>query len=108
MEYMKGAFENWIRVTPRSNGTSYSKETISGYISSLKTHAAKLSDLTLDSTDLFTYDSIEGFDRAYAQIKGSAYFDEINKSYHRIFSSALQIYRKFLQSNSLHEEDYML
>ena len=108
MGYMKGAFENWIRVTPRSNGTSYSKETISGYISSLKTHAAKLSDLTLDSTDLFTYDSIEGFDRAYAQIKGSTYFDEINKSYHRIFSSALQIYRKFLQSNSLHEEDYML
>lgn len=108
MGYMKEAFENWIKVTPRNNGTSYSKETIAGYVSSLKTHAAKLSDLMLNSTDLFVYDNLEDFDRIYDQIKNSAYFDEINKSYHRIFSSALQIYRRFLESNTLREEDDMI
>ena len=44
---MKNSFETWIKEKNRSNGARYSKETISGYISSLKTHASKLSDISL-------------------------------------------------------------
>lgn len=108
MGYMQDAFENWIKLTPRSNGTPYSKETVSGYMSSLRTHAAKLSDVELEKTDLFYYDSLESFDIAYETIKNSTDFDEINKSYHRIFSSALLVYRKFLQSIASFGEELML
>lgn len=108
MGYMKGAFEDWLKTIPRNNGTPYSKETISGYVSSLKTHTAKLSDLTIENTDLFYCDSLNEFDKIYRLIRSSVYYEGINKSYHRIFSSALQMYRKFLESNKVNKGDEML
>lgn len=107
MEYLREAFENWINGAARNNGTPYSKESVSNYISSLKSHAAKLLDLNLGNTDLFYYTDINDFDGVYNQIKSSAYFDTINTSYHRIFSSALKIYRRFLQSYKSHKGEYM-
>ena len=108
MEYMRDRFEAWIKNTPQNNGNPYSKETISGYVSSLKTHAAKLSDLTLEKTDLFYYDDVNEFESIYRLIRASAYFEDINKANHRIFSSALNAYRRFLKANGVHEVDFMV
>ena len=96
MGYMKEQFENWIGEIGRKDGSAYSKETISGYISSLRTHASRLSDIQIENTDLFYYDSLDRFKPVHAAIKASKDFDRINKEYHRIFSSALKMYEKFL------------
>ena len=96
MANMKESFENWISSIKQNNGKPYSRETISGYISSLRTHAARLSDVSLKTADLFEIDSIDDFRPIYKAIKTSADFDRINKEYHRIFSSALRIYERFL------------
>ena len=96
MGYMKEQFENWIGELKRKDGSTYSRETISGYISSLRTHASRLSDIRIDNTDLFYYDSLDEFKPVYVAIKASEDFDRINKEYHRIFSSALKMYEKFL------------
>ena len=96
MGYMKEQFENWIVELKRKDGSTYSRETISGYISSLRTHASRLSDIRIDNTDLFYYDSLDEFKPVYVAIKASEDFDRINKEYHRIFSSALKMYEKFL------------
>ena len=94
MGYMKEQFENWIGEIGRKDGSAYSKETISGYISSLRTHASRLSDIQIEYTDLFFYDSLDRFKPVHAAIKASKDFDRINKEYHRIFSSALKMYEK--------------
>ena len=96
MGYMKEQFENWIGELKRKDGDTYSRETISGYVSSLRTHASRLSDIRIDNTDLFYYDSLDEFKPVYVAIKASEDFDRINKEYHRIFSSALKMYEKFL------------
>ena len=98
MANMRAQFEKWINSTPKENGTPYSRETISGYISSLRGHAAKLTDIRLDSTDLFNIDNLDEFNSVTARIIKSRDFAKINESYHRIFSSALQVYRRFLAS----------
>lgn len=96
MGYMKEQFESWIGEIKRNDGSTYSRETISGYISSLRTHASRLSDIQIDNTDLFYYDSSDKFKPVYVTIKASGDFDRINKEYHRIFSSALKMYDRFL------------
>lgn len=100
MGYMKEDFENWIKSSLKPNGKSYSKETISGYIASLRSHASKLTDIRLEHTDLFNIDNITEFSKVNSIIHGSKDFVKINLSYHRIFSSALLAYEKFLQEKS--------
>lgn len=97
MSYKKDEFENWIKSAVRPNGKNYSKETISGYISSLRSHASKLTDVQLANTDLFNIDSLSEFIKVSTAIRDSEDFTKINLSYHRIFSSALVAYEKFLQ-----------
>ena len=92
MGYIREPFEEWIATVKRDNGKPYSKETISSYISSLKTHASKLTDIELDSTDLFNIDSLDSFKPIYKRIKESVDFVRINEAYHRVFSSALSVY----------------
>lgn len=101
LSYMKDAFEQWIKSTVNNNGKTYSEETVSGYIASLKNHASKLTDIHLDNTDLFSIVNINDFSKAYSIIKQSADYNEINKLYHRIFSSALSAYERFLSEASV-------
>ena len=96
MAYMMDQFESWMKSTRRANGSVYSQETISGYISSLKTHASKLKDVTLPYTDLFNICSLEEFNPVYEKIQNSADYKTVNEAYHRIFSSALKAYQNFL------------
>lgn len=104
MAYMREAFENWIKEQRQRDGSGYSRETVSGYISSLRTHASRLSDVHIDSTDLFNYDSIDAFMPVSATIKASRDYNKINKEYHRIFSSALSMYERFLKQLKEKEE----
>lgn len=73
MSYMKEEFGNWIKSSLKSNGKSYSRETISGYIASLRSHACKLTDIHLDYTDLFNIDNISEFTKVYSKFTYTRY-----------------------------------
>ena len=64
MSYMLDSFKNWIKNKKRDDGTYYSDETISNYITSLKKHANKLTDISLENCDLFNIDTLAEFDEA--------------------------------------------
>lgn len=103
MTYMREPFKKWIAELRMNNGKLYSKETISSYVTSLRTYASKLTDIKIDSPDLFNIDSIESFIPVYEKIKASTEFERVNKEYHRIFSSALIMYEKFLTEKSINQ-----
>lgn len=99
MSYMMDRFVRWISEKKRKSGSPYSKETISNYVTALKTYSVKLTDLKLDNNDLFFVDNVKEFTHVYETIRESRFYDEINRSYHRIFSSAIEMYKMFLEES---------
>ena len=91
MANMKNRFIEWMQSTPRKNGDTYSKETINNYVKALEGYTAKLSGLHLKHLNLFEIDTAEDFEDARSMIISHKEYEQINMSYHRIFSSALQI-----------------
>lgn len=98
MAYMKDAFEKWLETLKRESGESYSKVTIGNYIEVIKNYCKKLDGLDIPSSDLFNIDSAEKFDDTLKIIKSHPDYNRINESYHRIFSSGLNMYKQFLES----------
>ncbi|GEM_PF-2223231 len=92
-------FEEWLRKKKRSNGEDYSEETISNYVTSLKGHLNKLDNLSLENTNLFTINDLSELKNAVKEIKNNPGYAALNDKYHRIVSSALSMYEKFLTEN---------
>lgn len=97
MANMKNKFIEWMQSAQRKNGDPYSKETINNYVKALEGYTTKLSGLPLMHLDLFEIDTAKDFDDARSMIISHKDYEQINMSYHRIFSSALQIYSSFLR-----------
>ncbi len=98
MGYMKTEFEKWLSSLVKKDGSHYSKETQSNYITALKSYPGKMTGLNLDISDLFHIDDLDNYDRIYQIITGDSKFESFNNGYHRIFSSALIMYRNFLEA----------
>lgn len=97
MANMKNKFIEWMQSTQRKNGDPYSKETINNYVKALEGYTTKLSGLPLMHLDLFEIDTAKDFEDARSMIISHKDYEQINMSYHRIFSSALQMYSSFLR-----------
>ena len=95
--YMKEKFIEWLKNRKRNNGEPYSKETISNYIKALEQYSSKLDGISLKSKDLFNIDDLNDFNVAKEIICNHADYEQLNIAYHRVFSSALQMYQFFLQ-----------
>lgn len=95
--YMKEKFIEWLKNRKRNNGEPYSKETISNYIKALEQYSSKLDGISLKSKDLFNIDDLNDFNVAKEIICNHADYEQLNIAYHRVFSSALQMYQIFLQ-----------
>lgn len=100
MAYLKDDFEKWISSLQRKNGESYSKETINNYIGVIKNFCNKLNNLNIPSLDLFNIDSSDEFELIFETIKNHPEYEQINKSYHRSFSSGLVMYQRFLSEQA--------
>ena len=100
MAYLKDDFEKWISSLQRKNGESYSKETINNYIGVIKNFCNKLNNLNIPSLDLFNIDSSDEFELIFETIKNHPEYEQINKSYHRSFSSGLLMYQRFLSEQA--------
>ena len=98
MAYLKNEFEKWIKSIKRNNGELYSNVTISNYIGVIKNYCKKLDNLPIDSTDLFYVDSSTHFDRIHKEILNHPSFEDVDKAYHRAFSSGLLVYKRFLET----------
>ncbi len=98
MANMKEQFILWMNANPRKNGDSYSKETINNYIKALESYSSKLEGIGAEYNNLFEFDTIDSFEKAKKIITSHRQFEQLNASYHRIFSSALQIYTTFLST----------
>ena len=105
MTYMKDSFEKWLSQQKSVNGKSYSKETVLNYVKALKSYSAKLQNISLTETDLFNIDNSKDFELTTELIKNSDNYSTINDTYHRIFSSALNAYQKFLDDSSNSKSD---
>ena len=98
MVYLKNEFEKWIKSIKRNNGEPYSNETINNYISVIKNYCKKLDNLSIDSPDLFYVDNSTDFDKIHKEILSHPSFEDVNKAYHRAFSSGLLVYKRFLET----------
>lgn len=92
----KMAFSEWLQNRKKGSGEQYSKAAADNYIKALETYCEKLTGLNLPESDLFEFDSLTSFDAAKQQIISHPDYDAFNKSFHRIFSSALVLYSEFL------------
>lgn len=100
MTNTKEQFASWMNNVSRKNGASYSKETINNYIKALESYAQKLNGLEIEHKDLFEYDTLDSFNKVKNVIVSHHEYEQLNISYHRIFSSALQAYTSFLSNSN--------
>lgn len=95
---LKADFQAWMKKQKKSNGESYSPNTINAYTTALKNATARLG---LDDgvySDLFYYTSTDEFEAAHKTILAVPNFDEVdtaagNKSY----SNGMVLYGRFLR-----------
>ncbi len=95
---LKADFQAWMKKQKKSNGESYSPNTINAYTTALKNATARLGLDDSVYSDLFYYTSTYEFEAAHETILAVPNFDEVdtaagNKSY----SNGMVLYGRFLR-----------
>lgn len=97
-DYLKTAFQNWMKRQRKSNGDEYKASTISQYTNALKNSTEKLKLENIHITDMFYYTTIESFNEIYEIIKNAPNFKDIDiNAGNAAYSQGLFLYSKFLQ-----------
>ncbi len=96
MSDLNDQFEEWLSNKKKNDGSNYSPKTIANYIWSLQKDVSKLSDVQFDNSNLFYVNNIEVFSEMKKQIEASADFEKVKASQNNTFSSALDMYKEFL------------
>ena len=95
---LKSEFQNWMRKQKKSNGESYSRNTIGSYTSALKNATLKLELGDLVYSDLFSYTSFEDFEAARKIICDAPNFNEIDiAAANKAYSNGMILYARFLK-----------
>ena len=94
----KSDFQAWMKKQKKTNGESYSPNTINAYTNALKNATAKLGLGDTVLTDLFFYTTEDEFDIAHKAILSAPNFEKVdaaagNKSY----SNGMLTYARFLK-----------
>src|SRR4051794_18587409 len=93
----RNAYKDWMRAKKKSDGNSYSENTINTYISSLSSAPAKLTGVNLETNNLFEICSSEVFKVERVKIENAENFNEINeKAGNKAFQYALEYYLDLL------------
>lgn len=96
--YLKAAFQKWMKKQKKSDGKNYASSTVNSYTTALKNSTAKLLDINIEQTDLFHYSSLITFQKVYDQIIESPNFNEVDLSAgNKAFSCGMVLYRKYLE-----------
>jgi len=95
---LKADFQAWMKKQKKSNGESYSPNTINAYTTALKNATARLGLDDSVYTDLFYYTSIEEFEAAHRAILAAPNFDEVDMAAgNKAYSNGMVIYERFLK-----------
>ncbi|WP_340399536.1 AAA family ATPase [Paenibacillus sp. FSL H8-0079] len=98
MRNRKKNYTDWLRRKRKSNGQSYSENTISSYVSALTTAPARLSGVSLETTNVFEVDSVSEYSQLRLRMEQAQNFNEINeKAGNRAFQYSLAYYEEFLR-----------
>lgn len=94
----KKNYTDWLRRQRKSNGQPYSENTIHSYVSALTTAPARLSGVSLETTNVFEMDSVSEYAQLRSKMEQAQNFNEINeKAGNRAFQYSLAYYEEFLK-----------
>ncbi len=95
---LKSEFQAWMKTQKKSNGESYSINTISQYASRLKNATAQLELGSAVYSDLFAYTSYDEFEIARKKIIAAPNFEEVDISAgNKAYSNGMVQYARFLK-----------
>ena len=95
--YLRSDFKAWMQKQKKSNGESYSHNTINAYVTALKNATAKLNLGVEVHGDLFYYDSAEEYEKAHNMILSAPNFEQVDISAgNKAYSNGMVLYKKFL------------
>lgn len=95
---LKADFQAWMKKQKKSNGESYSPNTINAYTTALKNATARLGLDDSVYTDLFYYTSEDEFEAAHKTILAAPNFEEVDLAAgNKAYSNGMVIYGRFLK-----------
>jgi len=95
---LKSDFQAWMKKQKKSNGESYSANTINVYTTQLKNGTARLGLGTTIFSNLFFYTSYDEFEAAHQAILNAPNFDEIDAAAgNKAYSYGMILYARFLK-----------
>ena len=96
--YLKSEFKNWMEMQKKSDGNSYSSNTINSYITALKNASAKLQIDGIEKSDLFYYTTAEDFDAVHDILVSAPNFNEVDLAAgNKAYSCGMVLYERFLE-----------
>ncbi len=96
--YLKSDFQAWMKKQRKSNGESYSPNTINAYTTALKNATGRLGLGNSVYPDLFYYSSTEEFEVAHSIILDAPNFEEVDiAAGNKAYSNGMVIYARFLK-----------
>ena len=96
--YLKSDFQTWMKKQKKSNGESYSPNTINAYTTALKNATGRLGLGNSVYPDLFYYSSTEEFEVAHSIILNAPNFEEVDiAAGNKAYSNGMVIYARFLK-----------
>ena len=95
---LKADFQAWMKKQKKSNGESYSPNTINAYTTALKNATASLGLDDSVYSDLFYYTSTDEFEAAHEIILAAPDFDEVDAAAgNKAYSNGMVLYGRFLK-----------
>lgn len=94
---LKSNFQSWMTRQKKSDGGSYTPNTINAYTTALRNAPAKLGMGDAVNSDLFTYTSVGEFEVAHQAILAAPGFVELDMASNMSYSSAITHYTRFLK-----------
>jgi hypothetical protein len=95
---LKADFQAWMKKQKKSNGESYSPNTINAYTTALKNATARLGLDESVYSDLFYYTSTDEFEAAHETILAAPDFDEVDAAAgNKAYSNGMVLYGRFLK-----------
>ncbi|SDC25074.1 5-methylcytosine-specific restriction enzyme B [Paenibacillus sp. CF095] len=94
----KKEYTNWLRRKKKANGQPYSKGTVMQYVSALSTSPAKLSNIELETTNVFEIVDVIQYGNMRKAMEQAENFDLVNeRSSNKAFQYSLIYYEDFLR-----------
>ena len=95
---LKSDFQTWLKKQKKSNGESYSQNTITAYTTQLKNATSRLGLGDAVLSDIFYYTSYEEFEAARQTILAAPNFGEIDAAAgNKAYSNGMVLYARFLK-----------